>query len=94
MAKSPHNWHLDANGVEVAKGQGEGVPDNSKEVTRTSSVINRAYVKRWALDYASTNRSQPFTRVSDDFLNAVEANTKAFIRDRINRAPSRGVTLK
>jgi len=22
-----HNWHLDADGVEVAKGQGEGVPE-------------------------------------------------------------------
>jgi hypothetical protein len=60
---------------------------------RQSRVINRDYVKRWALDYARTNRAHPFTRVSDQFLNAIEAATKAAIRDRITRAPSKGKTL-
>lgn len=63
-------------------------------LNRQSRVINRAYVKTWALDYARTNRAHPFTRVSDDFLNAVEAATKSFIRHRIDSAPSKGVTLK
>jgi hypothetical protein len=62
--------------------------------TRVSRVINRAYVKSWALDYASTNRSHKFTRVSEEFLNAVEHATKAVIRDRIDRHPSKGTTLK
>lgn len=61
---------------------------------RRSRVINRAYVKAWALDYARTNRSHKFTRVSEDFLNMVEASTKAFIIHRVQSAPSKGVTLK
>lgn len=61
---------------------------------KRSRVINRAYVREWALDYAHTNRSHPFNRVSEEFLNAVEASTKAFIRNRIDRSPSKGVTLK
>ena len=60
---------------------------------RMSRVINRQYVKDWALDYAATNRAHPFTRVSNQFLNAIEAATKAAIRDRIDRAPSKGKTL-
>ena len=61
---------------------------------RRSRVINRAYVRQWALDYAKSKRSHPFRRVSDEFLNAIESATKAAIRDRIDRAPSKGVTLK
>jgi hypothetical protein len=61
---------------------------------RLSHVINRAYVRRWALDYARTNRSHPFTRVSEDFLNHIEAQTKCAIRHRIDSAPSTGATLK
>jgi hypothetical protein len=68
----------------VALGKGE----------RRSRVINRDYVKRWALDYARTNRgTHPFNRVSESFLNMIEAATKAAIRDRIDRHPSRGKTL-
>jgi hypothetical protein len=65
-----------------------------ESLNRQSRVINLTYVKAWAIDYANSTRSHTFTRVSEQFLNAVEANTKAFIRDRINRAPSKGVTLK
>ena len=61
--------------------------------TRRSHVINIDYVKRWALDYARTNRAHPFSRVSEQFLNAIEAATKAAIRDRIDRHPSKGKTL-
>lgn len=60
---------------------------------RQSRVINRAYVRSWALDYAKDKRLGRFTRVSEEFLNAVEASTKSFIRDRIDRHPSRGKTL-
>lgn len=63
--------------------------------TRQSRVINRAYVKQWALEYAKDKR--PFwsaTRVSENFLNAVETATKAFIRDRIDRHPTKGKTLQ
>jgi hypothetical protein len=60
---------------------------------RMSRVINRKYVKDWALDYASAKRWYPFTRVSEQFLNAIETATKAAIRDRIDRHPSKGKTL-
>lgn len=68
-------------------------PDTSTN-HRQSRVINRDYVKRWALDYARTNRAHPFSRVSEQFLNAIEMSTKAAIRMRIDTAPSRGKTLQ
>jgi len=62
--------------------------------TKRSRVINRDYVKRWALDYASTNRLHKFSRVSESFLNMIEADTKSAIRNRIMRHPSKGKTLQ
>ncbi len=62
--------------------------------TKRSRVINRDYVKRWALDYASTNRMHKFSRVSESFLNTIEADTKSAIRNRIMRHPSKGKTLQ
>jgi len=64
-----------------------------QETTRQSRVINRDYIKRWALEYARTNRSHLFTRVSEQFLNMIECDTKAAIRSRIDRHPSKGKTL-
>lgn len=66
----------------------------SSNGNRLSRVINRAYVKQWALDYANDKRFHKFSRVSEDFLNAIEAATKAAIRDRVDRAASKGKTLK
>jgi len=68
--------------------------NNNGENHRQSRVINRNYVRRWALDFAKDSRAHPFSRVSEDFLDAVETATKSFIRHRINTAPSKGVTLK
>jgi hypothetical protein len=68
--------------------------DTMTVAPRISRVINRAYVKQWALDYARSNRSHPFTRVSAEFLDAIESATKAAIRDRILRHPSKGKTLQ
>jgi len=65
-----------------------------KTAVRQSRVINRAYVKSWALDYARSNRCYPFTRVSKEFLDAIEGATKLAIRDRIMRHPSKGKTLQ
>jgi hypothetical protein len=78
----------------VASGEGRTPEGDTRENGhRQSRVINRDYVKRWALDYARTNRAQPFTRVSERFLNAIEAQTKSLIRQRIDKHPSRGKTL-
>lgn len=56
-------------------------------------LINRAKVKSLALACAQ-QRARKFTRVSVDFLAAVNANTANFIADRVSRHPSTGVTLK
>lgn len=60
---------------------------------RMSRVINRDYVRRWALDYANDNRYHKFSRVSESFLCAIEAAAKSAIRDRVHRHGSKGVTL-
>lgn len=57
-----------------------------------SNLINRSYAKRQALAVAAT-RSHTFTRVSSDFLDAVEVNTRAFIENRVLTHPSAGKTL-
>lgn len=46
---------------------------------RTQSVINRSAVKAYALKVAKERRPK-FTRVSEDFLTAVEAEVEAVIR--------------
>jgi hypothetical protein len=70
-------------------------PENNGKPSwrRQSRVINRDYVRKWALDYAQTNRFHKFTRVSEQFLNAIEVQAKIAIRDRVNRHPGRGKTL-
>src|SRR5215469_12874126 len=52
--------------------------------------ISRSHVKRIALAYAKRTRAQGFQRISKSFLLAVESNALAFIKDRVNRHPSRG----
>jgi hypothetical protein len=59
---------------------------------RQSRVINPDNARRWALDYAD-HRYHKFDHVSERFLNAVEANAKSFIRDRIDRSPAKRKTL-
>lgn|SRR5215469_9131130 len=60
---------------------------------RLLNPISRSHAKRIALNYAARTRSHKFNRVSRGFLNAVEINTVNFIKDRVNRHPSRGQTL-
>jgi len=66
--------------------------DNEIERHRQSRVINRDYVRRWALDYAQ-HRHHKFERVSERFLNRVETYCKAAIRDMVDSHPSKGKTL-
>ena len=56
-------------------------------------LISPARVRRAALSYAKLKRIHPFTRVSEDFLAAVEIAALATMKDRINRHPSKGKTL-
>lgn len=57
------------------------------------NLLNRAAVRRFALDYARRNRTHPFSRVSEDFMEQVEAALRASIQARIDRHPSKGKTL-
>jgi hypothetical protein len=62
--------------------------------SRARRATNKTHIRRIALIYAAGSRAHKFRRVSDDFLAAVEANALNFIKDRIDRHPSKGVTLK
>lgn len=48
--------------------------------TKTQSVINRSTVKAYALKVSAERRAGTFTRVSEEFLIAVEAQVEAAIR--------------
>jgi hypothetical protein len=67
------------------------IQEKNRRMTRATSP---ACVRRIALNYAKATRYHAFTRVSSSFLAAVEAHAIAFIKDRINRHPGRGVTLQ
>jgi hypothetical protein len=61
---------------------------------RRSHVINRDYCRRWALDYAATRRHHNFKRVSEQWLDQLEARVKHWMADSIKRLPSRGKTIR
>lgn len=54
--------------------------ENEVATTRTQSVINRASVKTYSLGLSHRRKAGKFTRVSEAFLTAVEADVEAFIR--------------
>jgi hypothetical protein len=60
----------------------------------SNRLINKARVRQLALDYAKKTRAHEWTRVSQEFLDRIEAQTAEAIRREINRAPSVGSTLK
>ena len=55
-------------------------------------LINRKHVKLFALSMAEA-RAHRFTRVGDEFFIKCEANLKEFIRNHVQRLPSRGKTI-
>ena len=60
----------------------------------TMSLLNKKAVKNLALFFAEQLRpSAGFTRVSSEFINAVESLVRNAIRDRVFSHPSRGKTL-
>lgn len=64
-------------------------------MTATTSITSRHKAKRFALSCAAATRpTAKFTRVGKEFLDAVEANTRAFIANRVHSHPSVGMTLK
>jgi hypothetical protein len=61
---------------------------------KISRVINRAEVKRNALRVSREFRAGKFTRVSAQFIDLVEDNTRRFIYSQIMAQPSMGKTIK
>jgi hypothetical protein len=63
----------------------------------TFRLICASKCKKFALEVAQAQlgptRSKMFTRVSEDFLVACEANLKNFIHSRVRSHPSKGKTL-
>ena len=59
-----------------------------------TTLINRAAVKKAALDASQSTRNGKFTRVSKEFLEGINAEVLAMIRGRVHRHPSIGKTLK
>ncbi len=55
-------------------------------------LINKKAVKDFALSMAKT-RSHKFTRVGGGFFVKCEANLKSFIREHVQRLPSKGKTI-
>lgn len=56
-------------------------------------LINRKKVKEFALEMAKS-RAHKFTRVGGDFLAKCEGHLKNYIRDQVQRLPSKGKTIR
>lgn len=56
--------------------------------------LNRARVRRTALEIAKATRGRCFTRVGQSFLDRIEAVTRAEIASQVRMHPSKGVTLR
>jgi hypothetical protein len=52
----------------------------------TGSLINREAVRQLALDMSQTLRRGKFTRVSDEFLNDIEAAVRTMVVSRVQRS--------
>ena len=69
-------------------------PQNQAKHARFKfNLICASKCKKFALEYAKANRAQGFTRVSEEFLIAIEAAVRNSIQNRINQHPSKGKTL-
>lgn len=60
---------------------------------RLSRLTNTSKVKQAALDFAKQHRAKAFTRVSQSFLDAIEAEVRLLIQRRVKLQPSVGKTL-
>lgn len=75
----------------------EVVSTPTPKIKATFRLICAAKCKRFAIEVVKANpvaqRADKFTRVSEDFLIACEANLKNFIINRVNTHPTKGKTL-
>ena len=56
-------------------------------------IVNRAHLKRYAKDWCAANRPR-FTRVSEDFVERMDATLKNVINRELHGLPSVGKTVK
>jgi hypothetical protein len=59
-----------------------------------NTLINRAAVRRHALDCADKMRYHTFDRVSEEWLDSIESDLKLRIAKQVTNLPSKGKTIK
>jgi len=59
----------------------------------TMSLLNKTSARKFIIDYAKATRGHPFNKVSNQFINEVEASLRNIITAKIHRHPSKGKTL-
>lgn len=59
----------------------------------STPLINKAAVKKMALQLSKDTRAGKFTRVSTQFLDRVNASVSAMIRSEVHRHPGIGKTI-
>jgi hypothetical protein len=57
-------------------------------------TIHKARVRDLALSKSKEFRNGKFTRVSNEFLTAIDGAVHRFVEDRVRTHPSKGKTLK
>lgn len=61
---------------------------------RSIKTTSASTIKRMALNYAQATRHHKFTEVAKSFTDDAEAHMINWIKDRVNRHPSKGKTLR
>lgn len=69
------------------------IAEKLPRINLSTPHLNRARVKRTALELAAATRAHKFSRVGTTFLERIEARTRAAIVEEIKRHPSKGKTL-
>ena len=59
-----------------------------------SSLINKAQLRKFALDAAKEHRHHKFTRVSEDFIVKAEAQMRTWTIAHVKALPSSGETIR
>ena len=60
----------------------------------SASLLNKAQLKKYALDAAAANRHHKFSRVSEDFMIKAEAHLRQWVVAHVKNLPSSGETIR
>lgn len=58
------------------------------------SLVNKAHIRKFALEYAERTRHKKFTQVSASVYDAVEAKIRDYLRALVDSQPSKGQTIR